>query len=212
MRRLYYPLLKIRPRTPPFPSSFPPERFLRPHPKGLRLCFKSFLPWHCPLSGGLGQVFVYVAGARFEAPLLEDPSRSPLLEAASRSPPSRNPLCEKREASLFEAPSRSPVPPFFVLVLGLPPPPPPPPLRSPQPHIQKLAPLVRPLLKTHPRTPHFLSSFPPERFLRPPARLLLCFKKFFLPLPLPSTPSGLESHQCFLPYHSYPPYPQAPTN
>ena len=44
-----------------------------------------------------------------EAPLHEDPSKSPLLEA---------PLLEtsfvKREASLFEAPSRSHVPPFFV--------------------------------------------------------------------------------------------------
>ena len=118
LSRLYYPLLKIRPRTPHFPSSFPPERFLRPHPKGLRLCFKFFLPWHCPLSGGLGQVFVYVAGARFARPN----------------------------------------------------------------HIYKNLPrLYYPLLKIHPRTPHFPSSFPPERFLRPhPKGLRLCFK-FFLP-------------------------------
>ena len=31
--RLYYPLLKTHPRTPHFPSSFPPERFLRPQPQ-----------------------------------------------------------------------------------------------------------------------------------------------------------------------------------
>ena len=118
LSRLYYPLLKIRPRTPHFPSSFPPERFLRPHPKGLRLCFKFFLPWHGPLSRGLGQVFVYVAGARFARPN----------------------------------------------------------------HIYKNLPrLYYPLLKIHPRTPHFPSSFPPERFLRPhPKGLRLCFK-FFLP-------------------------------
>ena len=89
--RLYYPLLKTHPRTPHFPSSFPPERFLRPHPT-LLLCFKFFLPSHCPLSGGLGPNHIY----------------------------------------------------------------------------KNLPRSYYPLLKTHQRTPHFPSSFPPERFLRPP--------------------------------------------
>ena len=105
--RLYYPLLKTHPRTPHIPSSFPPERFLRPHPR-LLLCFKFFLPLHCPLSGGLGPNHIY----------------------------------------------------------------------------KNLPRLYYPRLKTHPWTPHFPSSFPPERFLRPHPRLLLCFK-FFLPLQSP---------------------------
>ena len=95
----FYPLLKT--------LKLPPGTLFKAHAR-LLLCFKFFLPLHCPLSGGLGPNHIY----------------------------------------------------------------------------KNLPRLYYPRLKTHPRTPHFHSSFPPERFLRPHPRLLLCFN-FFLPLQSP---------------------------
>ena len=50
------------PFVPTLLKTASPERLLRP-PPSLLPCFKFFLPLQCPLSGGLGQLFVYVAEA-----------------------------------------------------------------------------------------------------------------------------------------------------
>ena len=48
------------PFVPTLLKTASPERLLRP-PPSLLPCFNFFLPLQCPLSGGLGQLFVYVA-------------------------------------------------------------------------------------------------------------------------------------------------------
>ena len=161
--RLYYPLLETHPRTPHFPSSFPPERFLRPHPR-LLLCFKFFLPSHCPLSGGLGPNHIYKNLPRSYYPLVKTHQRTPHFpssfppERFLRPPGSSSALSS---FSLYNRPLSGGLGQVFVYVAGA---------RFARPnHIYKNLPRsYYPLLKTHQRTPHFPSSFPPERFLRPP--------------------------------------------
>ena len=123
---------------------------------------------------------------------------------ASRSPPSRNPFCEKREASLFEAPSRSPVHPLFrfsarttttTTITSL----------APTTYTKTCPAYTTPFLKpTHGRR-----TFPQGTLFKAHPRLLLCFK-FFFPLHCPLS-GGLGPNHI---YKNLPrflrPHPQAP--